>query len=517
MNQCFGYIRVSTVRQGDGVSLEAQREAINAFASHNNLIIIQWFEEKETAAKRGRPVFDDMMRQLKRGKADGLIVHKIDRSARNFADWAKIGELADTGIDIHFASESLDFRSRGGRLAADIQAVVAADYIRNLKEETRKGINGRLKQGLYPFRAPIGYVDNGGGQPKTLDPVRAPLVKQAFKFYASRRYSLRSLLTELQRQGLTNRSGGRLSLCGLETMLANPFYTGIIHIKRTGQTYQGSHERLISPRTFQTVQDVRAGRCGPKITRHDHTYRGLFRCGLCEGPMVPELQKQRYVYYRCQRRGCATTTVREEAIQKAIDDCLLNAQLTEEDGHAFEAGLEAWLAPEQAKETAASIALRRANLADRVDRLTDALVDRLIDKDAFSERRQRLALEEANLEEELSEIEKKGEKADQARTVIELAKTLQQSHRLADRADKREIVELTTSNRRVVGKNVYLEPCDWILKVKNTGSDLSGAPAPDGDRTFSSVLSRVSAIAKLIELPKLTLKPASKPRFKKAA
>lgn len=35
------------------------------------------------------------------------------------------------------------------QLTADIQAVIAADYIRNLREETIKGINGRLKQGLY--------------------------------------------------------------------------------------------------------------------------------------------------------------------------------------------------------------------------------------------------------------------------------------------------------------------------------------------------------------------------------
>lgn len=185
MKRCFGYIRVSTVKQGDGVSLVAQREAILAFASRNHIEIMQWFEEKETAAKRGRPIFNKMMSELRRGKAQGLVIHKIDRSARNFADWAKIGELQDAGVDIHFATESLDFASRGGRLTADIQAVIAADYIRNLREETIKGITGRLKQGLYPFGAPIGYVNNGGGKPKTLDPLRAPLVKLAFEHYST--------------------------------------------------------------------------------------------------------------------------------------------------------------------------------------------------------------------------------------------------------------------------------------------------------------------------------------------
>jgi DNA invertase Pin-like site-specific DNA recombinase len=57
-----------------------------------------------------------MMQQLKKRHAAGLVFHKIDRSARNFTDWAKIGDLQDCGIDIHFATESLAFGSRGGRL-----------------------------------------------------------------------------------------------------------------------------------------------------------------------------------------------------------------------------------------------------------------------------------------------------------------------------------------------------------------------------------------------------------------
>ena len=79
MKPCFGYIRVSTQKQGEGVSLEAQKDAITAFASRNDLTVIRWFEEKETAAKSGRPVFNQMMRLLREGKAKGLIMHKIDR------------------------------------------------------------------------------------------------------------------------------------------------------------------------------------------------------------------------------------------------------------------------------------------------------------------------------------------------------------------------------------------------------------------------------------------------------
>ena len=121
MKTYLGYIRVSTAKQGErGVSLQEQRDAILRYAERHQLEISRWFEERETAAKRGRPVFNEMMKLLRTGKADGVMIHKIDRSARNMKDWAELGELMDDGVEVHFVNESLDLASRGGRLSADI-------------------------------------------------------------------------------------------------------------------------------------------------------------------------------------------------------------------------------------------------------------------------------------------------------------------------------------------------------------------------------------------------------------
>src|ERR1043166_1249000 len=80
----YGYIRVSTVRQGEhGVSLQEQREAIERYASRKGFTIKEWFEEQQTAAKQGRPIFDRMLRLLRQNRAAGVIIHKIDRSARS--------------------------------------------------------------------------------------------------------------------------------------------------------------------------------------------------------------------------------------------------------------------------------------------------------------------------------------------------------------------------------------------------------------------------------------------------
>ena len=222
-----------------------------------------------------------MLKGLRKGDARGVLIHKIDRSARNLKDWADLGELIDGGIEVHFANESLDLHSRGGRLSADIQAVVAADYIRNLREETKKGIYGRLKQGFYPLGAPIGYRDNGAAKAKTIDPEKGPLIKKAFELYGSGQWSIPTLMEELARRGLKNRFGGTVSRAGLHTLLRNPFYTGVMRIRASGETYEGNHEALISKNLFDRVQDILHGRVGTRVNVHDFRFRRFITCDNC--------------------------------------------------------------------------------------------------------------------------------------------------------------------------------------------------------------------------------------------
>ena len=222
-----------------------------------------------------------MLKLLRQEKAQGLIIHKIDRSARNLKDWADLGEMIDAGIEVHFANESLDLHTRGGRLSADIQAVVAADYIRNLREETKKGFYGRLKQGLFPIPAPVGYLDCGKGKPKEPNPAMAPLVAKAFELYGTGGYSLHRLLEELQRLGLRNRRGGNVSLNGLSTILNNPFYIGLMRINTTGELFPGQHQPLVNKTLFERVQRILQGKTVDRMTRHDFTFRRLMRCASC--------------------------------------------------------------------------------------------------------------------------------------------------------------------------------------------------------------------------------------------
>ncbi len=309
-NKFIAYTRVSTQKQGaHGVSLTEQRRAISHYAKKHNLKIYDWYEEQYTAAKSGRPVFKQVMQSLRssRGRT-GLVMHKIDRGARNLSDWASIGEAIDHGIDVRFAHENLDLWSRGGRLTADIQAVIAADYIRNLREEVKKGMYGRLRQGLYPFGAPRGYLDQGSGRVKSPDPAIAPLIIQAFRLYVSGQYGLNALATELSKQGLVTKSGNALRPDALSKMLRNPFYKG--EMKISGKLYQGAHQPLVTAELFECVQGILASRKPKRRRRHIFRYQRRLRCNTCDKCLLGEHQKT-WVYYRC--RMCRVC-VREDRV-----------------------------------------------------------------------------------------------------------------------------------------------------------------------------------------------------------
>lgn len=471
MKDCFGYIRVSSQKQGEGVSLEMQKDAISVFAEQNNLQIARWFTEKETAAKSGRPVFNEMLKELKRGRASGMIIHRIDRSARNFRDWGAIGELSDAGIDIHFATESLDFRSRGGRLVADIQMAVAADYCRNLSIEARKGIHGRFKQGYYPFAAPIGYLDNGGGRVKTPDPIRAPQVKRLFDLYLTGEHSIRSVHVEIVAQGLTSKAGKPISRRTVENILSNAFYCGITTNGRTGEAFEGKHDPLITPPQFERVQRIKSGKYTKKKTRHDHLYRRLFRCQVCDALLTPERQKQQ-IYYRCHTLDCVARTIREDAIEQAISTGLTELSFTQGDVEYLRAKYETWDLQAKFTEERRSHELRLADLEARKQSLTGFLLDGTIDKETYQEQSSHLLLSISSLKSQIIEREENAIHGEDIEKFFELMKTVAELYEIAKPSIKRGIAQICFSNRTWDGKYLTLEPSKDILQVK------SGAVAP---------------------------------------
>jgi DNA invertase Pin-like site-specific DNA recombinase len=487
----FGYIRVSTAKQGEkGVSLQEQKDAIQQYAQRYGLTIAEWFEERESAAKRGRPVFTQMMKQLRRGRVRGLIVHKIDRSARNLKDWADLGEMIDAGIEVHFANESLDLNTRGGRLSADIQAVVASDYIRNLREETKKGFYGRLKQGFYPLPAPLGYLDRGKARTKDLDPERAPLVAKLFELYGTGQYSLHRLLGESQAGGLRNRRGRNLTLTGLSTILNNPFYSGLIRIRRTGELFAGKHQPLVTKSLFDRVQSILRGKTVVRTVRHNFPFRKLVRCGSCDYTLIGELQKG-HVYYRCQRRSCLTTAVREEKVMSAVASSIAKLILDPEELAYIWGWIEDGTANEDTRrqQDIHNARFELDQIRARLGRLTDALIDGVLEKPLFDARKATLLNDEQRILEKIRNLEA-GTDSSLRRVAgfLELVKNAPVAYENAEPDEKRDLVKTLFSNLKLNDKNVDVTLKPSVQLIANRPKFSNGAPSRGLHRTWKKLL-----------------------------
>lgn len=445
MSTYFAYIRVSTVRQGEhGVSLDEQRAAISKYAKRHNLDVSQWFEEHVTAAKSGRPVFNRMLKLLKDGQAQGLVVHAIDRGVRNLWDWASLGELLDEGIDVRFVREDVDMAGRGGRLAADIQAVVAADYVRNLKEETLKGFYGRLKKGYYPLKSPVGYIDNGSGKLKTICPVKGPLVRKAFELYATGTFTLGMLSGELYLLGLRNGRGTRFSDNGMSAILNNPFYMGLIRIRKTKETFPGAHEPLVSKSLFDRVQNVLHGRTQKRVRKHDFLYRGVLRCPECIRYLAGERQRGR-VYYRCHQKHETPICYSEDQVIESIKHVV--ATLTRADIEALSQADH--FQHDQAGEKDHAVLRKQLDeVTQRLRRLDEVYHEGSIDAALYRSRKQAYLLEKLGLEERLTRAAKQEtRRASTRKTLLERAKNFTG----LSNPEKRELARILFSTHPVNG------------------------------------------------------------------
>lgn len=491
----FAYTRVSLPRQGvEGVSLEAQQRAIREYATRHALHISQWFEERKTAAKRGRPVFTQMLKDLRAGKAHGIVMHKIDRSTRNLKDWADLGELIDSGLDIHFATENYDLRSRGGRLSADIQAVVAADFIRNLRDEVKKGILGRINQGRYPRPAPIGYLNLGKGI-KEPDPIQGSLVRQAFELYATGSWSIDRLVDEMERRGLRNTASGKVSRNGMSSVLNNPFYTGMIRINSTGQLFPGIHAPLISKHLFDHVQRILKGKLVDHAHKHMFVFSRIVRCRECSYNLSGEIQKG-HTYYRCHAKDCTQRNcLREEAIEDGLLQKLGVVWFKEPEERYFLKRFEEFCANMGATQEShrQNLHLQLEQTTTKLDRLVDAYTDGVLDANVIREKQNILLARKKDIEQRLKGADRAQQQviADRMKQFFELAKNAPQSYKEAFPEEKRDLVKTTTSNLQVSGKNVLVQLSFPFSDLEICPKTITGTPERDVVRTWDALFERL--------------------------
>jgi site-specific DNA recombinase len=338
------YLRVSSAQQADkdydpdGYSLPAQKEACLRKATSLDLHVVEEFVDRgESGRTANRPGLQALLTRIEQGDIQTVLVHKLDRLARNRADdVAIVMRIRAAGAQLVSVTENID-ETPSGVLLHGIMSSIAEFYSRNLATEIMKGTTQKAKRGGTPFRAPVGYlntreiIDDREIRTIAIDPERAPLVRLAFEMYATGNYSLIELAAILEARGLRSRASRKqpakpLGPNRLSAMLNNDYYVGVVHY--AGGSYQGRHEPLIDQPTFDRVRHVLASQrqSGERSWIHHNHMRGTLYCAQCGGRLFFSRNRGRhggtYDYYVCGGRAAHTCTQphhRAEAVEGAVE------------------------------------------------------------------------------------------------------------------------------------------------------------------------------------------------------
>lgn len=426
------YLRVSTIDQAtkgntnrDGFSIPAQREACQKKANSLNATVIKEYVDRgESARSATRPALQRLLADLcEKKNFEYVIVHKIDRLARNLHDDVMIGlAIKKSGAQLVSVTENID-ETPSGQLLHGIMASIAEFYSRNLGVEALKGATEKAKQGGTPYCAPIGYtnvierINHREIRIVIPDPERAPLITLAFERYATGDYTELRLCEELSRRGLRSRLRARsrddsISVSSLDKILSNRYYLG--YVRYCGVEYKGKHQPLVTPAVFTACQVVRKihSRHANKSHKHHHYLSRLLVCGHCGRPLCFAISKRRYPYFFCMNRqdkGCKLPYVPialiEEEIQKAFNQIKYSAdefqQLSK--GIAEELKNEQYQAELEIKRQKQ----RMNRLQVELENLLQSYYDKVIDSDLIKKEQRRIARDSKSAQSVMDEAEQR--------------------------------------------------------------------------------------------------------------
>ena len=418
----------------DGYSIPAQLEACKRKAQSLGAIVVEEFVERSESAKTSdRPQLQRMLIYVREQRVNYVIVHKVDRLARNRADDIAINlALNEVGAELVSVSENID-QTPSGLLLHGIMSSIAEFYSRNLAHEVMKGSLQKAKSGGTPGKAPVGYLNirqvvNGlEGRTVVVDPQRGPLMSWAFEAYATGDWTVRRLLNELTERGLTSVPGPRrpskpLQVSQLHRLLHHPYYVGIVRYK--GVLYPGKHEPLINQETWQRVQELLTARniSGERRRDHEHYLKGSIFCGQCGSRLIVTHAKGRggtYPYFICigrqeKRTTCEQRALRIELVEEAIVKHYATVELPADELSSLRAMLEEDLTKlrlDSERERRAQTRRVRNVEAERQKLLAAHFAD-AIPLDLLKSEQARLTAEVASAERRLGAVEQDFKKAE---------------------------------------------------------------------------------------------------------
>lgn len=332
------YARKSTESEERQVlSIDSQIKEMLQLAERENLEIVCMKRESHSAKETGqRPVFNEIISEIKEGKFNGILTWAPDRISRNAGDLGQVVDLMDANLlqDIRTFGQRF-MNSPNDKFMLMILCSQAKLENDNKSINVKRGMRTRCEMGLWPAQPPTGYRKVNDRTAKCeveIDPERSDTVRQIFEKISYEKWSVSKVHAWLRYDlNFKTHRGFHLSIGNVFRIISNTFYYGRFEFPQgSGIWYEGKHKPIISKELFdETRNSVKSQVI--KSQGKEFAFTRIMKCGICgSGITADEKFKKllnggvnRHVYYRCTKakdRNCKNPALNEtELIGSLLD------------------------------------------------------------------------------------------------------------------------------------------------------------------------------------------------------
>ena len=311
------YPRVSTQEQAkEGYSIGEQTERLLKYCEAMGWTVYKTYTDAGySGGTTDRPALQEMIRDVKAGKLDKVVVYKLDRLSRSQLDTLYLIEkvFLSHGCDFVSMNENFDTSTPFGRAMIGILAVFAQLEREQIKERMMMGKEARAKEGkFHGSHSPFGYDYTDGELVQ--NEYETVQIRKIFEL-AQSGLSPYSIANYMNEHGYIRRDGYEWKDNNVRRSLLNKTYIG--YIKHNDEWMSGIHEAIIDQSQFYEVQNILNARSEQhrKYNRRAGkatTYLGGFlycaKCGAkytkntTSGKVKPDGSRYRYSFYGCNSR-----------------------------------------------------------------------------------------------------------------------------------------------------------------------------------------------------------------------
>ena len=344
--RAVAYARYSSDNQREE-SITAQLSAVKEYCQQKGYILTNAYtDEAKTATTDNRAGFQQMITDSGLNLFDVVIVHKLDRFARNRYDSASYKrKLKINKVRLESILERLDDSPESIILESMLEGM-AEYYSKNLAREVRKGLKENAKEGIHNGgRAPYGLKVNPTTRKYEIDEIRYKAVQMYFNGVIAG-IPLAEIARRINTEGFRTYTGDKFKITSFDTWAYNRKYKGDYvwdastkkdaEGKRNGHTKKPLEEQtiipgvipaIIEPELWERVNSLmkERQRTGGSMTAKEvYLLSGKIECGVCGSNYFGERYNSRgkhYAYYKCSGK-CGNKGVDKYALEKLISEKL---------------------------------------------------------------------------------------------------------------------------------------------------------------------------------------------------